>query len=186
MKLKLYLRGLGIGVIVTALLMGFSGSGKQTLTDDEIIAKAKALGMVQEDQVLLSPEAENSDADVESADSAISSAQAVEEINTAEAEPSEEEADAADTEQSEEEADAVDTEQSEDQAEGEPYVIEIAKGSSSDTVSALLQKGGLISDAADFDSYLCRYGYDHRIVSGKHEIPSGADYETIAKLITTR
>lgn len=51
MELKNYLRGLGLGIVVTALIMGFSLSGKQTMTDEEIISRAKQLGMI-EDTVL--------------------------------------------------------------------------------------------------------------------------------------
>jgi len=48
MKLRYYLRGLGIGIVITALLMGLTkGGAKETLSDDEIIARAEALGMVQ-------------------------------------------------------------------------------------------------------------------------------------------
>ena len=45
MKLKYYLRGLGIGILVTALIMGATGGKK--LTEDEIRAKALQLGMVE-------------------------------------------------------------------------------------------------------------------------------------------
>ncbi len=45
MKLKYYLRGLGIGILVTALIMGTTGGKK--LTDEEIKAKAMQLGMVE-------------------------------------------------------------------------------------------------------------------------------------------
>ena len=38
MELKNYLRGLGLGIVVTALIMGFSLSGKQTMTDEKIIS----------------------------------------------------------------------------------------------------------------------------------------------------
>ena len=51
MELRYYLRGLGLGIVVTALIMGFSLSGKQPMTDDEIIARAKQLGII-EDTVL--------------------------------------------------------------------------------------------------------------------------------------
>lgn len=51
MELKYYLRGLGLGIIITALIMGFSLSGKQPMTDAEIMARAKQLGMI-EDTVL--------------------------------------------------------------------------------------------------------------------------------------
>lgn len=58
MELKYYLRGLGLGIIVTALIMGFSLSGKQPMTDEEIIAKAKQLGMI-EDTVLAAEDTED-------------------------------------------------------------------------------------------------------------------------------
>lgn len=45
MKLKYYLRGLGIGILVTALIMGAT-DGKE-LTDEEIKARAIQLGMVE-------------------------------------------------------------------------------------------------------------------------------------------
>ena len=56
MGLRLYLRGLGIGVIVTALLMGYSLGGKKELSDAEIRSRAEALGMVEESKVLVKPE----------------------------------------------------------------------------------------------------------------------------------
>ena len=55
MKLKYYLRGMGIGIILTAIVMGFAlGGRKATLSDAEIIQRAKTLGMVDgENGVLL-------------------------------------------------------------------------------------------------------------------------------------
>ena len=48
MKLKYYMRGLGIGIVVAAVLMGIAlGGDKERLSDDEIMARAKALGMVE-------------------------------------------------------------------------------------------------------------------------------------------
>ena len=48
MNLKYYLRGLGIGVVVTALIMGILAGKREILSDEEIIERAKALGMTQE------------------------------------------------------------------------------------------------------------------------------------------
>ena len=58
MKLKYYLRGMGIGIILTAIVMGFAlGGRKATLSDAEIIQRAKALGMIDGDSgVLLDPQ----------------------------------------------------------------------------------------------------------------------------------
>ena len=47
MKLKYYLRGMGIGMILTAIIMGIALHGRQeTLSDAEIMARARELGMI--------------------------------------------------------------------------------------------------------------------------------------------
>ena len=53
MKLRYQMRGLGIGVIVTALLMGVATGEKIPLSDAEIRAKALELGMVESDSLRL-------------------------------------------------------------------------------------------------------------------------------------
>ena len=59
MNLKYYLRGLGIGIVMTALIMGITAAGKnKPLSDSEIIERAKALGMTEE-STLLADAAEN-------------------------------------------------------------------------------------------------------------------------------
>lgn len=52
MNLKYYLRGLGIGIIVTALIMGIATGGKEKMSNAEIRERAKALGMVEEGTLL--------------------------------------------------------------------------------------------------------------------------------------
>ena len=47
MKLKYYLRGMGIGIILTAIVMGFAlGGRKVTISEAEVIERAQALGMI--------------------------------------------------------------------------------------------------------------------------------------------
>lgn len=48
MELKYYLRGLGLGIVVTAIIMGLTTSKSRTMTDAEIISRAKQLGMTEE------------------------------------------------------------------------------------------------------------------------------------------
>lgn len=48
MKLKYYLRGLGIGMVVTALLMGFATKDNGIMSDEEVKARAAELGMVEQ------------------------------------------------------------------------------------------------------------------------------------------
>ncbi len=61
MKLKYYLRGLGIGMAVTALILAITAK-PETLSDDQIRTRAKQLGMIDAgDQVLsnLKPSADD-------------------------------------------------------------------------------------------------------------------------------
>ena len=49
MNLKYYLRGRGVGIVVTSLILGIGlGSRKETLSNEEIKERARELGMVEE------------------------------------------------------------------------------------------------------------------------------------------
>lgn len=54
MERKYYFRGLGLGIIVTAVIMGIalSGGSKREMTDNEVIARAKELGMTENTRLL--------------------------------------------------------------------------------------------------------------------------------------
>ncbi len=170
MRIRMYLRGLGIGIIVTALIMGLTSGRKQSLSDEEIKTKAAALGMVEQDTVLkpvISEEAEPTPTPEPTKEAEPTPEPTKEAEPTPTPEPTKEAAD-----------NTVKT--------SGKFTIEIAGGSGSETVCALLERGGAIASASDFDQYLCDHGYDHKIRAGKHTIPAGADYETIAKIITGR
>lgn len=54
MKLKYYLRGLGIGIIVTTIILSISFSNRETeISEEEIIARAMQLGMVMQEDTEL-------------------------------------------------------------------------------------------------------------------------------------
>lgn len=53
MRLKYYLRGLGAGIIVTALIMQFTPKTPEKMTDAEIKRRAAELGMVEEENMTL-------------------------------------------------------------------------------------------------------------------------------------
>ena len=58
MNLKYYLRGLGLGIIVTAIVLGLGTRGKaEPMSDEEIISRARKLGMI-ENTVLSPPQEE--------------------------------------------------------------------------------------------------------------------------------
>lgn len=63
MNLKYYLRGLGIGIVVTALIMGITAGRKGSMSNAEIKERAKALGMVEENESTLLEDFETEEPD---------------------------------------------------------------------------------------------------------------------------
>ena len=170
MKLKYYLRGLGIGILVTAVIMGVTqGSRKETLSDREIRERAAALGMM---------EPGNSLADLEAAETP-----AATEIPEAIETPAATEAPAA-TETPE--VTARPTQKPAEEEEGSSYTFEIQAGDSSYQVAYRLQQAGLVADARDFDNYLCSKGYDRKLKTGSYEIPETATEEEISEILCGR
>ena len=164
MKLKYYLRGLGIGILVTAVIMGVTqGSRKETLSDREIRERAAALGMV---------EPGNSLADLEAAETPVAT-----EIPAATEAPA-----ATETP----EVTVRPTQKPAEEEEGGSYTFEIQAGDSSYQVAYRLQQAGLVADARDFDNYLCSKGYDRKLKTGSYEIPETATEEEISEILCGR
>ena len=206
MKLRMYLRGLGLGMIVTALVLSFGvKSENKTMTDAEVRARAKELGMVEESEKLkdaVSKEAVNGEeAAAEVTDSANEDepAEEVTEPNEVKADgtdkseepvevkkPEATKDDAGKSEEVTEEPikESSPEEKVEDDKSKKPYNLTVERGYSSDRVAGILEDAGVIDNAAAFDRYLCSNGYDKRISVGSYQIPAGADYSTVAKLIT--
>lgn len=66
MEFKYYLRGLGLGIAVTAIIMGITTSKSKAMTNEEIIARAKQLGMIE--NTVLTEDGSGKDADDGAAD----------------------------------------------------------------------------------------------------------------------
>ncbi|MED9902649.1 MAG: hypothetical protein UFG06_00535 [Lachnospiraceae bacterium] len=197
MKLKYYLRGLGIGILVTAVIMGIA-SGKRQMTDEEVRARAKELGMVE--STVLSHIADMTQPDdTEPENKEVDESEPAPMPEESEPEDTPEEGGAADTQEESEAADALEEsepapmpEESEpedmpkenDPAESTPVVIVIKSGQSSVSVSKMLAEAGLVKDATAYDKYLCENGYDKKIQTGTYELTAGASEEEIARIIT--
>ena len=180
MKLKYYLRGLGIGILVTAVIMGVTqGSRKETLSDREIRERAAALGMVEPGNSLADLEAAETPAATEIPE-AIETPVATE-IPEAIETPAATEAPAATPEVT-----ARPTQKPAEEDEGSAYTFEIQAGYSSYQVAYRLQQAGLVADARDFDNYLCSKGYDRKLKTGSYEIPETATEEEISEILCGR
>ena len=204
MKLKYYLRGLGIGIIVTAVIMGVSsGHRKETLSDREIKERAAALGMVEQGNLLADLEMPSESPIVEeelfqneeTPEAAPIETPTEEDTVQPEMTPTEEPAKEPEEiqEEPEESSPESDTELEELTDEGEEnsddtseenITIEILSGEGSYAVCRKLEEAGLIASASDFDAYLYTNGYDRKIRIGSYQVPIGAEPATIAAILT--
>ena len=206
MKLRTYLRGLGLGLIVAALVTGVGS--QQTMSDEQIKSRAKELGMMEGHTYLNQVDA------------------AIETEETAEKEETTETEETAETEETTEMEETVETvivetlesesrvelesetaaeetkaQETAPEAESEPVeesreqpvedtmapetvTFQIHSGDSSVSVAKRLAEAGLVGDAKAFDQYLCQNGYDKKIRTGTYEIQSDSSNEEIAKIIT--
>ena len=192
MKLKYYLRGLGIGILVTAVIMGVTqGSRKETLSDREIRERAAALGMVEPGNSLADLEAAETPAATEIPE-AIETPVATEIPEAIETPAATETPEAAETPAATEapaatpEVTARPTQRPAEEEEGSSYTFEIKAGDSSYQVAYRLQQAGLVADARDFDNYLCSKGYDRKLKTGSYEIPETATEEEISEILCGR
>ena len=177
MKLKYYMRGLGIGIMVTAVILSVAfGSRKETLSDREIMERASELGMVSENGSLAEMEKkENAETPEELQATPEATPKATPEATpkaTPEATP-----------KATPEATPAAPDVTEPVQAAKTVVIEVKSGEGSYTVCQKLEKEGLISSASDFDTYLCSNGYDRKLRVGSHEIPADAEPERIARIM---
>ncbi|WP_440526168.1 hypothetical protein [Simiaoa sp.] len=201
MKLKYYLRGLGIGMAVTALILGISFSGRQgqeaqTLTDEQIRERASELGMVDSSELTLAA-LQNSAQPQTTMEPEVTEESETMTEREATAEPettTEPEATAEPEMTTKPEATAEPEMTTKPEATKEPELITapeqsqttitIKKGSDSGSVSRVLYEAGLVENAKAFDNYLCNNGYSRSINPGIYEIAPGTSEEEIAKIIT--
>lgn len=181
MNLKYYLRGLGLGIVVTAIIMGVATGGKkEALTNEEIIARAKELGMI-ENQVLTDYMAEVK---------AEEEAEAIEDTKEAEVEMAGKPEASVENRKEEGADEAGNIPEAEEEIippveiEEEPTTFLIKKGETPYRISERLAAEGLVSSADDFDTFLLNNGYDRKIVASEYSIPANANEEMIAKIIT--
>lgn len=68
-------------------------------------------------------------------------------------------------------------------ADGENVIVTVERGDVCRTIAEDLAEKGLVADAEEFRLYMDQNGYDSGIHVGEFEIPIGASYEEIAKIL---
>lgn len=170
MKLKYYLRGLGIGILVTAAILTIVYHTKGSMSDSQIMKRAAQLGMVMastEDDTLFAQTTQVDTTIEETGTISVEETTTVVETTEAVTEASTEKPTEAPTEPAAAEA-----------------VLTISPGMYSESVSAELVRLGIITNQKEFNSYLVNNGYAERIQTGDFKIKADMSYDEIARTIT--
>lgn len=207
MKKKYYLRGLGTGIILATIIMllGSSAYYKSKLTDEEIIARAKKLGMVvKEDKSSLdellttitpspSPAAKDGkDKSETNKESEVTSTltPTIAPTSVPEQESKREDAiievslkDKATQVSTKEESAIEATETINASTQSHKVDVNITQGMSSEVVAKMLKSKGIINDSKDFNKYLIAKGYTRIIGVGNFLMETNLSYDKIADLI---
>ncbi len=204
MKAKYILRGLGLGMIITAAVMG---AYTRSAVADARVAVLKEYG-IGEEAVLTETLVDVAESDTQESDDTVS-ASAQEQITEPAAEesvatgtlPYNEELeseinsvlDAAEAAQQEASPDGVPESQQEAESAGTPaggqagtVTIEISKGDDSGTVARKLYNAGLVENAAEYDAFLMQHGYDKKLNTGTKVISITDSWQDIAEKLAKR
>ena len=206
MKLKYYLRGLGIGIVVTALLMGYSNKNRAAEPKAEVATEETAGDLLADrngeattEEVIEQSTVENVTVETDSAETSEEETSQEEtaselESSTQEAETITETESVTETEtesvQAEETTDKKEQTQSSTEADAGNALLQttieinIVRGDDSGTVARKLQNAGIVESATEYDAYLMQHGYDKKIRVGKVEIPVDATWQEIAEYIS--
>lgn len=174
MKLKYYLRGLGIGILVTAAILTIVYHTKGSMSDSQIMKHAAQLGMVMastEDDTLFAQTTQVDTTIEETGTISVEETTTVVETTEAVTEASTEKPTEAPTEAPTEPAAAE-------------AVLTISPGMYSESVSAELVRLGIITNQKEFNSYLVNNGYAECIQTGDFKIKADMSYDEIARIIT--
>ncbi len=204
MKLKYYLRGLGIGVLVTAIILHFIlGDGTSPMTDEQVKARAKELGMTE--SMTLSQAASSNTLESLITESSLDEpiSQSPDPITLPTAEPSDQPTSSpsamptaspsvspsptATPSPSVSPSAKPSASPSASPDSGERLIsITVSNGDGSYAVAKKVMSAGLVESAAEFDEYLCNNGYDKILSTGTHKIKENSTYEEIAKALSGR
>ena len=190
MRLKYYLRGLGIGVLVTTIILTIAGNKGNKISDEEIKRRAEKLGMVMKEEQTLFPEKNTEGSTEESTEK--ETEKPTEKPTEKETEKPTEKPTEKETEKPTEKPTEKETEKPTEkstEATQPQYVtatITVTKGMYSEAVSQAMQSAGLIGNWVDFNNYLSANGYSERLQTGSYTMNSGMSYQEMAMVLVTR
>ena len=203
MRFKYYLRGCGLGIILTAVILsvGFRQSREGAVSDEEIMLRASELGMVTptDDRDLsdgtqqptepgenlpdqtVGKSAENQPDDTEK-DGDGKEEDGKEEKDSARKDSGKENSEKEDGEPKDSEKEDSEKEDSEAD-EPKTVTVVVRRGEVCRELAQDLYELGLVEDAEEFRYFMQRKGYDNMIRVGEFELTIGMDHEEIARVL---
>lgn len=197
MRLKYYLRGIGIGIIFSTLLLticlyfGKDSLAKETISDAEIIKRATELGMVMTDEGLEENIGEDipKDSSLESKDESLTESKEdiIEETVDEATNESSKDSTEIDKSTSVEESTSIEEQSTDEVTKEVTYVpFTVKGGESSEMVSKNLKKAGLIDSVDDFNKYLNKLKVDHLIQAGTFYVQDNSSYDDLVALLVNK
>lgn len=182
MKLKYYLRGCGVGIVVTVVIFMVAIKAKGgIMTDQKVMRRASELGMVMAEESQKNMDTQSATETQTNSDTQGTS-QAV--IDTQETVENTQQDNSGKSTQAEEHKKLQEKKEEEDSQK--EIVISVKKGDVCRDVAERLYEKGLVKDAEEFRVYMGEHGYAKNLCIGNFLLKKGMSYEQIAKILTKR
>lgn len=200
MKLKYYLRGAGIGFIVSAILFAVfltaldwgprqghvsmqEASADEPMMGDTVkeAAEKKKDEAVETVEKTLDVDVKEETANTESNTDTKTPKQEKPEVEVPTQTKTDDEVNPATNNSTDE-----DTKPAEDEKVTGNVKFSIKDGEASNAIAKNLQSLGLVDDAKAFDQFLSENGYDHKLRTGEFDISTGMSYKDLAELLCKR
>lgn len=204
MKLKYYLRGIGIGIIVTAIILsivnGVSNSSNK-MTNPQIVEKAKELGMVTKDEYdIVKQDLNTAKSDIDDLKAELTKADTKEKKESDDGSNGSEETQADDKSTDESKSEKTDNKSSDEEKSNssdkakltdpsqmaKDISFTISSGMGSEDVAKVLEQKGIIVSASEFNKYLVESGNANYLQIGEFKADEGESYDSIISKITKR
>lgn len=187
MKFKYYLRGLGIGILFATIILAISyhKNNQSAMSDSDIISAAKKLGMDFVD----STEGVESTQGIETTQGQETQGQETQSQETQSQETQSQETESQETESQEtqvQETESQETESGSSTEEIKTAKITVTNDISWRMVFNSLEDAGIIKDGNELYEYYNDKYSDVYLQNGTFEIPSGASYDEIIKILSTK
>lgn len=193
MKAKYILRGLGLGMIITAVVMG--AYTKSAVADARVeVLKEYGLGEEAKLAETLVDVGNSEDKDEESTlqntEPVVVQSEEIPETvvsslpDAAEGEQQESKEAVSEVDQNNQD---VEPQEAGEVIDGQNTVtIEISRGDDSGTVARKLYNAGLVESAAEYDAFLMQHGYDKKLNTGVKLIDANDSWQDIAEKLTKK